>query len=106
VAAAPQRRDGAVTDERGVQRFVAGDAIQMMGTVTEVLPNTTFRVTLENGHEVLAYVSGKMRKNYIRILQGIGSRSICPRTTSPAAALRTATSRPPAQRPPLSATPT
>jgi translation initiation factor IF-1 len=49
---------------------VAGDAIQMMGTVTEVLPNTTFRVTLENGHEVLAYVSGKMRKNYIRILQG------------------------------------
>ncbi|HLQ59514.1 MAG TPA: translation initiation factor IF-1, partial [Gemmatimonadales bacterium] len=40
----------------------------MMGTVTEVLPNTTFRVKLENGHEVLAYVSGKMRKNYIRIL--------------------------------------
>ena len=51
-------------------RSVAGDAIQMMGTVTEVLPNTTFRVKLENGHEVLAYVSGKMRKNYIRILQG------------------------------------
>src|SRR5258705_6338045 len=50
--------------------FVAGDAIQMMGTITEVLPNTTFRVKLENGHEVLAYVSGKMRKNYIRILQG------------------------------------
>jgi translation initiation factor IF-1 len=49
---------------------VAGDAIQMMGTVSEVLPNTTFRVKLENGHEVLAYVSGKMRKNYIRILQG------------------------------------
>ena len=70
MAAAPQRRDGAVTGERGDQRFVAGDAIQMMGTVTEVLPNTTFRVTLENGHAVLAYVSGKMRKNYIRILQG------------------------------------
>jgi len=51
-------------------RSVAGDAIQMKGTITEVLPNTTFRVTLENGHEVLAYVSGKMRKNYIRILQG------------------------------------
>ena len=49
---------------------VAGDAIQMMGTVSEVLPNTTFRVKLENGHDVLAYVSGKMRKNYIRILQG------------------------------------
>ena len=40
------------------------------GTISEVLPNTTFRVKLENGHEVLAYVSGKMRKNYIRILQG------------------------------------
>jgi len=54
---------------------VAGDAIQMMGTVTEVLPNTTFRVKLENGHQVLAYVSGKMRKNYIRILQGDRVRS-------------------------------
>ena len=49
---------------------MAGDAIQLMGTVKDVLPNTTFRVELENGHEVLAYVSGKMRKNYIRILQG------------------------------------
>src|SRR6185369_8830629 len=56
--------------ERRSGNSVAGDAIQMMGTVTEVLPNTTFRVKLENGHEVLAYVSGKMRKNYIRILQG------------------------------------
>jgi len=56
---------------RGEQeRRVAGDAIQMMGTITEVLPNTTFRVELENGHSILAYVSGKMRKNYIRILQG------------------------------------
>ncbi len=49
---------------------MAGDAIQMMGTVKEVLPNTTFKVELENGHEVLAYVSGKMRKHYIRILAG------------------------------------
>ena len=49
---------------------MAGDAIQMMGTVKEVLPNTTFKVELENGHEVLAYVSGKMRKHYIRILRG------------------------------------
>ncbi len=55
---------------RSESRNVAGDAIQMMGTITEVLPNTTFRVELENGHEILAYVSGKMRKNYIRILQG------------------------------------
>jgi translation initiation factor IF-1 len=52
------------------QGIVAGDAIQMMGTITEVLPNTTFRVELENGHQILAYVSGKMRKNYIRILRG------------------------------------
>jgi len=49
---------------------VAGDAIQMMGTITEVLPNTTFRVELENGHRVLAHVSGKMRMNFIRILPG------------------------------------
>ena len=40
---------------------MAGDAIQMMGTVTEVLPNTTFRVKLENGHDVLAYVSGNVK---------------------------------------------
>ena len=63
-----RRNDFRVSQER--HRNVAGDAIQMMGTITEVLPNTTFRVELENGHEILAYVSGKMRKNYIRILRG------------------------------------
>jgi len=46
------------------------DAIEMEGTVTEVLPNTKFRVELENGHEILAYLSGKMRKHYIRVLEG------------------------------------
>jgi translation initiation factor IF-1 len=46
------------------------DAIQMEGTVVETLPNTTFRVELENGHVVTAHISGKMRKNYIRILTG------------------------------------
>jgi translation initiation factor IF-1 len=46
------------------------DAIEVEGTVTEVLPNATFRVELENGHEVLAYLSGKMRKFYIRVLEG------------------------------------
>jgi translation initiation factor IF-1 len=46
------------------------DAIQMEGVVTETLPNTTFRVELENGHVVTAHISGKMRKNYIRILTG------------------------------------
>jgi len=42
----------------------------MQGEVIENLPNTTFRVRLENGHEVLGYISGKMRMNYIRILPG------------------------------------
>ncbi len=46
------------------------EAIQMEGLVTETLPNTTFRVELQNGHIVTAHISGKMRKNYIRILKG------------------------------------
>jgi translation initiation factor IF-1 len=49
---------------------LAKDVIEMQGTVTEVLPDTNFRVKLENEHEVLAYISGRMRKNYIRILEG------------------------------------
>ena len=44
--------------------------IEMEGTVVETLPNTTFRVELENGHIVNAHISGRMRKNYIRILTG------------------------------------
>ncbi|MEW5828084.1 MAG: translation initiation factor IF-1 [Chloroflexota bacterium] len=44
--------------------------IQVEGTVVEALPGTQFRVRLETGHEVLAYLSGKMRKYYIRILLG------------------------------------
>jgi len=46
------------------------DHIEMEGTVAETLPNTMFRVELENGHVVTAHISGKMRKNYIRILTG------------------------------------
>tara|TARA_B110000238_G_C15757466_1_gene281911 strand:- start:188 stop:433 length:246 start_codon:yes stop_codon:yes gene_type:complete len=46
------------------------ELIEMDGTVQEVLPNTTFRVELENGIEVIAYASGKMRKNRIRITAG------------------------------------
>ena len=42
----------------------------MEGRVTDTLPNTTFRVKLDNGHTVIAHISGKMRKNYIRILTG------------------------------------
>jgi len=46
------------------------DHIEMEGEVIDTLPNTTFRVKLENGHVVTAHISGKMRKNYIRILTG------------------------------------
>jgi translation initiation factor IF-1 len=46
------------------------EQIEMEGTVIDTLPNTMFRVQLENGHIVLAHISGKMRKNYIRILKG------------------------------------
>ena len=46
------------------------DAIEVMGTVLETLPNAMFRVQLENGHKVLAHISGKMRMHYIKILPG------------------------------------
>ena len=46
------------------------EGIQVEGTVIEPLPNAMFRVELENGHKVLAHISGKMRKNFIRILPG------------------------------------
>jgi translation initiation factor IF-1 len=46
------------------------DQIELEGTVIETLPNTMFRVELENGHIITAHISGKMRKHYIRILTG------------------------------------
>ncbi len=46
------------------------DVIEMQGTILDTLPNTMFRVELENGHVVTAHISGKMRKHYIRILTG------------------------------------
>ena len=46
------------------------EAIEMEGVVVDTLPNTMFRVELENGHVVTAHISGKMRKHYIRILTG------------------------------------
>ena len=46
------------------------DVIEIEGTVVEKLPNAMFQVELENGHQILATVSGKIRKNYIRILTG------------------------------------
>jgi translation initiation factor IF-1 len=46
------------------------ESIEMLGVVIDALPNTTFRVKLDNGHIVTAHISGRMRKNYIRILTG------------------------------------
>lgn len=46
------------------------DSIKMQGKIVDTLPNTMFRVELENGHVVTAHISGKMRKHYIRILTG------------------------------------
>ena len=49
---------------------MAKDCIKMEGVVKELLPNTQFLVTLENGHEIIAHISGKMRLHFIRILPG------------------------------------
>jgi len=46
------------------------NAIRVKGVVSEALPDTMFRVRLQNNHEIIAYLCGKMRKNYIRILEG------------------------------------
>ena len=46
------------------------DVIEVEGVVLEALPNTTFKVELENGHQILAHISGKLRMNYIKILPG------------------------------------
>ena len=46
------------------------DVIEFEGVVEEVLPNTQFKVRLSNGHQIITYLSGKLRKNYIKILEG------------------------------------
>ena len=46
------------------------EVIKIVGKVVEALPNTQFRVELENGHSIIAHISGKMRKNYIRLVPG------------------------------------
>jgi translation initiation factor IF-1 len=61
---------GVLTEIRGNSRMSKDDCIEFEGEVIDTLPNTTFRVQLENGHVVIAHISGKMRKNYIRILTG------------------------------------
>ncbi len=60
------KRDAPVAEERKPKE----GAIEVQGTIVECLPSTMFRVRLENGHQVLAHISGKMRKNFIKILVG------------------------------------
>ncbi len=61
---------GRIGARRSSGRMTKEDVIQMQGEIVETLPNATFRVKLENGHVVLAHISGKMRMHYIRILPG------------------------------------
>jgi translation initiation factor IF-1 len=62
----PERKSGG----SGTQGLSKEDAIEVMAVVVETLPNAMFKVKLENEHQVLAHVSGRMRKNFIRILPG------------------------------------
>jgi translation initiation factor IF-1 len=55
---------------KGFLSMAKEELIEMGGLVTEVLPDSRFRVTLDNGHQLIAYTGGKMRKNHIRILAG------------------------------------
>lgn len=52
------------------KKLAKEDVIEVEGTVVEALPNTNFKVELENGHQILAHISGKLRMNYIKILPG------------------------------------
>ena len=56
--------------EKGQRYVPKEDAIEIQGTVNETLPNAMFRVSLDNGHKILAHISGKMRMHFIRILPG------------------------------------
>jgi len=66
--AGPKKSDAGKTRRTLEPRESNGLAVE--GVVTEALPNCQFRVQLENGHQLLGHISGKMRKNYIRITQG------------------------------------
>src|SRR5438874_890868 len=61
-------RKAAPKSTRG--RMAKEELLEFPGTVSEILPNATFRVKLENGHEIIAHTAGKMRKNRIRVLTG------------------------------------
>lgn len=60
----------AITMEAEIEEKMAKDVIEIEGKILESMPNAMFRVELENGHEILAHISGKIRKNFIRILPG------------------------------------
>jgi translation initiation factor IF-1 len=62
--------NGGPRTNRNSRSVAKDDVIEVEGTVIEPLPNAMFRVELENGHKVLAHISGKMRMHYIRILPG------------------------------------
>ena len=67
------RKDAAeagIKNKTAYRRFMSKDVIEFEGTIAESLPNAMFRVQLENGHEILAHISGKIRKNFIKILPG------------------------------------
>ncbi len=66
----PRRRSAPASAAPKAERTAESDSIEMTGVVVEVLPNAFFRVKLENEHLVLAHVAGKMRKFFIKIIQG------------------------------------
>lgn len=66
----PRRRSGKKKRDQKSAPKKKKDVIQVKGTVVELLPNATFRVELENGHEITAKVSGKMQMYYIKVLPG------------------------------------
>ncbi len=57
-------------DYKEVEALAKEDVLELEGTVLEALPNAMFQVELENGHQILAHISGKLRMNFIRILPG------------------------------------
>jgi len=59
-----------ITAIKGGKSVAKEDVIEVEGVVVDTLPNTNFKVELENGHQILAHISGKLRMNYIKILPG------------------------------------
>ena len=65
-----EKRQKTLENRRENQHMSKEDVIEVEGVVVETLPNTNFKVELENGHQILAHISGKLRMNYIKILPG------------------------------------